>query len=262
MMEKAHPSSGYVNLALLMSQSMHKVVITTNFDHLLEDSLVQYAQTMPMVIGHEKLASYAMSQTSKPTIIKIHRDLLLEPINRPGELDKLNSEWEEVLSYLFSQYHPVFIGYAGNDNSVMDFLNQNVAKFNSDEWAYPYWMIYGSQEPEGKVRKFLDGVNGILIRHKGFDQVFILLCRALNIVPPDEETFLKKAKEQYEVILDSKLRGCSCDKPKIYRSVVTSNHSKAKERGKSLCRERIMEIFPARWKGIFTLDLLYFSLLS
>lgn len=65
-----------------------------------------------------------------------------------------------------------------------------------------------------------------------------------------------------EVILDSKLRGCSCDKPKIYRSVVTSNHSKTKERGKSLCRQRIMEIFPARWKGIFTLDLLYFSLLS
>ena len=203
MMEKAHPSSGYVNLALLMSQKMHNIVITTNFDHLLEDSLVQYAQTMPMVIGHEKLAPHALHQTSRPTVIKIHRDLLLDPINRPGELDRLNSEWEEVLEYIFSQYHPVFVGYAGNDNSVMDFLNQNVDKFNSGKWRYPYWMIYGIQEPEGKVRKFLEGTNGYLIQHKGFDQVFALLCRSVNTMPPDEETFLKKAKEHYEAILDS-----------------------------------------------------------
>lgn len=203
MMENAHPSSGYVLLSLLMSQKPHNAVITTNFDHLLEDSLVQYAQTMPMVIGHEKLAAYASHHISRPTVVKIHRDLLLDPINRPGELDKLHPAWEDVLDFIFSQYHPVFIGYAGNDNSVMDFLNQHVDKFNSDEWAYPYWMIYGGQRPEGKVRQFLTGTNGYLIRHKGFDQVFVLLCRALNLMPPDEEMFLKKAKKQYSVIQDS-----------------------------------------------------------
>ena len=202
-MEKARPSSGYVHLALLMSKMPHNIVITTNFDHLVEDSLVQYAQTMPMVIGHEKLAPYALHHSSRPTVIKIHRDLLLDPINRPGELDKLDPAWEGVLDFIFSQYHPVFIGYAGNDNSVMDFLNQHVDKFNSDEWAYPYWMVYGGQKPEGKVQQFLTGTNGYLIRHKGFDQVFVLLCRALNLMPPDEETFLKKAEEQYAVILDS-----------------------------------------------------------
>ena len=203
MMEKARPSSGYVNLALLMSKTVHNVVITTNFDHLLEDSLVQYAQAMPMVIGHEKLAPYALHQISRPTVIKIHRDLLLDPINSTEELDRLNVDWEDVLDHIFSQYHPVFIGYAGNDNSVMDFLNENVSNFKSSTWAYPYWMIYGSQKPEGKVKKFLEGADGYLIRHKGFDQVFALLCKAVNLMPPDEETFFKKAKEQYKVIQDS-----------------------------------------------------------
>lgn len=37
---------------------------------------------------------------------------------------------------------------------------------------------------------------------------------------------------RHKVMLDSKLRGCSCDKTKIYRSAGTSSHSMAKERGK------------------------------
>ena len=202
MIEKGYPSSGYIYLALLMSQTTNNVVITTNFDHLLEDSLVQYAQAMPMVIGHERLAPYAMRQTSRPTVIKIHRDLLLDPINRTAESEELHPEWEAVLDHVFSEYHPVFIGYAGNDNSVMDFLNQNVDKFKN-KWAYPYWMIYGDQEPEGKVYEFLEKSKGYLVHHRGFDQVCMLLCGAMGLTLPDKETFLKKPEVQYEMLLDS-----------------------------------------------------------
>lgn len=198
MMEKASPSSGYIHLALLMSKTIHNVVITTNFDHLLENSLVQYAQVIPLVIGHEKLASYAMTQTSKPTIIKIHRDLLFDPISRAKELECLNAAWEPVLSYIFSQYHPVFIGYAGNDNSVMDFLNQNVDKFNSAMWKYPYWMIYGTQEPMGKVRHFLEETHGYLIRHQGFDQVFMRLCNVMGL-SHNEKAVSTKIEEQQKL---------------------------------------------------------------
>ena len=203
MIEKAHPSCGYVYLALLMANTSHNVVITTNFDHLTEDCLVQYAQTMPMVIGHEKLAPYVTQQISRPTVIKIHRDLLLEPINNPEELNKLHENWETVLDNIFSNYHPIFIGYAGNDNSVMDFLCNHSEDFNSDEWACPYWFIFGAQQPDKKVKRFLEDTNGYLIHHEGFDRVLIQLSYALDIKLPDEETFMKKTKEQYEALLDS-----------------------------------------------------------
>lgn len=203
MMDKARPSGGYVHLGLIMANTMHNVVVTTNFDHLVEDSLVQYAQKMPMVIGHEKLAPYAKGTIARPTVVKIHRDLLMDPISNPEELNKLHDEWVEVLDNLFSHYHPVFIGYAGNDNSVMDFLCSNVDKFNSDQWAFPYWLIYGDQLPEGKVKRFLESSNGYLISHRGFDQVMVQLSNAMGQRLPSEEEYIKKTQDQYKALMDS-----------------------------------------------------------
>lgn len=203
LMDKARPSGGYVHLALIMANTTNNVVVTTNFDHLVEDSLVQYTQKMPMVIGHEKLAPYATEEITRPTVVKIHRDLLLNPINKPDELNKLHNEWVKVLDNLFSHYHPVFIGYAGNDNSVMDFLCNNVDKFNSDQWAFPYWLIYGDQLPEGKVGQFLEDTNGYLISHRGFDQVMVLLSNALGQRLPSEEEYIKKTQDQYKALMDS-----------------------------------------------------------
>ena len=203
LMDKARPSGGYVHLALIMANTTNNVVVTTNFDHLVEDSLVQYTQKMPMVIGHEKLAPYATEEITRPTVVKIHRDLLLNPINKPDELNKLHNEWVKVLDNLFSHYHPVFIGYAGNDNSVMDFLCNNVDKFNSDQWAFPYWLIYGDQLPEGKVGQFLEDTNGYLISHRGFDQVMVLLSNALGQRLPSEEEYIKKTQDQYTALMDS-----------------------------------------------------------
>ena len=202
MMNRARPSGGYVYLSLIMAGTKNKVVITTNFDHLVEDALLLYGHDMPMVIGHEKLAPYAMGTIAHPTVVKIHRDLLLNPINKPDELDKLHLEWVDVLDNLFSQYHPVFIGYAGNDNSVMDFLCENVGKFNSKEWAFPYWLIYGNQQPEGKVAQFLRETDGYLISHGGFDQVMVKLGNALGQRLPSEDEYIQKTREQYKSLTE------------------------------------------------------------
>lgn len=206
MMNKAHPSGGYVYLSLIMAGTENQVVITTNFDHLVEDALLLYGHEMPMVIGHEKLAPYATGTIARPTVVKIHRDLLLDPISDPKELDRLHDEWVEVLDNLFTHYHPVFIGYAGNDNSVMDFLCENVDKFNDKKWAYPYWLIYGNQQPEGKVAKFLRETDGYLISHGGFDQVMVKLGDALGQRLPSKEKFLEQTQKQYENLMDSAAR--------------------------------------------------------
>ena len=75
-----------------------------------------------MIIGHETLAHYISRQINRPTIIKIHRDLLFDPKNTVEEVEVLHDNWKKALDNVFSDYHPIFIGYAGNDNSLMDFL--------------------------------------------------------------------------------------------------------------------------------------------
>ncbi len=200
LMEHAKPSVGYVMLSHLLSQTIHNVVITTNFDHLTEDAVNYYAQAIPLIIGHEALAHYISKQINRPTIIKIHHDLLFDPKNRADELETLHENWKRALGIIFTEYHPVFIGYAGNDNSLMDFLVDNSEKFLSNEWDCPYWMIYRTDKVGGKVLEFLQNSNGYLIRHNGFDEVLYLLGAAFDYKLPTNEEFLKDAQKRFQAL--------------------------------------------------------------
>lgn len=202
-MESATPSAGYVMLAHLLTKTPHNVVITTNFDHLTEDAVNYYAQNTPLVIGHEALSHYISGQPVRPTIIKIHRDLLFDPKSKSEDLERLPDSWKNALELIFTNYHPIFIGYAGNDKSLMDFLIENAEKFAHDEWKYPYWMLYKTDQLEGKVKKFLEKSEGLYIFHGGFDEVFIQLGAAFDYILPKEEGFLKDARSRYKALVDA-----------------------------------------------------------
>lgn len=202
-MELAKPSAGYVMLAHILTKHPHKVVITTNFDHLTEDAVNYYAQETPLVIGHESLSHYISANPMRPTIIKIHRDLLFDPKSRTEDLEKLPDNWKSSLGIIFENYHPIFIGYAGNDNSLMDFLIENAQKFANDEWKYPYWMLYEGDKLEGKTLEFISKTDGYIIHHAGFDDVMIQIGVAFDYQTPTEEDFLKDAKKRYKSLADA-----------------------------------------------------------
>lgn len=202
-MESAKPSAGYVMLAHLLSETPHNVVITTNFDHLTEDAVTYYAQKTPLVIGHESLSHYINGQPVRPTIIKIHRDLLFDPKSTLEELEKLPESWQTALARIFENYHPVFVGYAGNDKSLMDFLIDNSAKFSSNDWKFPYWMLYKTDVLGGKVKDFLTQSDGFYIFHEGFDNVMIRLGAEFGYTIPTEEEFLLDAKKRFSTLKDA-----------------------------------------------------------
>ena len=203
LMENAIPSAGYVILSYLLSQTKNNVVITTNFDHLTEDAINYYTQTMPMVIGHESLSHYISKPINRPTVIKIHRDLLFDPANTVNEVDKLHDNWKKALDTILSEYHPIFIGYAGNDNSLMNYLIEQGEKFADDRLCCPYWMLYGNEKPVGKVHDFLEKSNGYFIHHNGFDEVMFLIGHVLEIKMQSKEDFLKKAENRFKILSDS-----------------------------------------------------------
>ena len=202
-MESATPSAGYVMLAHVLTQTPHNVVITTNFDHLTEDAVNYYAQNTPLVIGHESLSHYVSGQPVRPTVIKIHRDLLFDPKNRSEDLEQLPESWKSALELIFSNYHPIFIGYAGNDKSLMDFLVDNAGKFDRDEWKYPYWMLYKTDKLEGRIEEFLSGSSGYYTYHSGFDDVMIRLGAAFDYAIPSEDKFLEDARKRFKDLKDT-----------------------------------------------------------
>ena len=202
LMGNAKPSIGYVMLAHLLTTTQHKVVITTNFDHLTEDAVNYYTEMIPLIIGHESLAHYVSHEINRPIIIKIHRDLLFDPKSKAEELRKLHTNWEKALETIFMQYHPVFIGYAGNDNSLMDFLISNAEKFKNSEWSFPYWLSYKTETISEKVVDFLEKSNGYLIKHEGFDEFMYLLGAEFDYKLPEREKFLSDAEKRFQELSD------------------------------------------------------------
>lgn len=166
-MEGKYPSYGYFPLAMLLSNTENRLVITTNFDTLLEDALYTYTFKHPMVVGHESLASYIGSNSRHPVIAKIHRDLLFRPFNRKEDMDKLRSEWEQPLRNALSRYIPIVIGYAGGDHTFMSLLEK--IELNGIYWCY----LGGT--PSKSIEDTVARHNGYLVKILGFDEIMFQL---------------------------------------------------------------------------------------
>ena len=197
-MEAKLPGSGYILLAHVLCNTPHNIVITTNFDHLIEDAVNQWEHRFPLVIGHESLAHFIADDMDRPVIIKIHHDLLFGPKNRNDETNKLDPRWQEHLPKIFSHYTPVFLGYAGNDLSLMNYLLDNAEKFKNGEWHCPYWTVYGNKPLSGKPLEFIKAADGIYLRNCDFDSFMAALAQQVEYSIPPKEVFINDAKEKAE----------------------------------------------------------------
>ena len=169
-----NPGFGYHPLALMLADgTRNNLVITTNFDSLVEDALFLYTDSKPLVINHELLADYAGDLNIKrPIIAKIHRGIFFDPLNQPEEINELKGKWHDVLVSVFQNYTPIVIGYGGGDNSLMHLLEEdNVKMENGIYWCYVE--KYGL--PSEKIQKLVQGKKGYLVRTAGFDATMLAI---------------------------------------------------------------------------------------
>lgn len=122
-MKDAKPSLGYSMLAQLMTKTRHSLVITTNFDNLIADAVLLYTDKFAQVCGHESLTGFVRATPRRPLVAKIHRDVMTGPQSDQNTTRVLHEDWARTLRPLFKIFTPVFIGYGGNDGSLMNFLD-------------------------------------------------------------------------------------------------------------------------------------------
>ena len=189
-MEGCRPSVGYHTLALLLTKNdLHNLVITTNFDSLVEDALFLYSSKKPMVAGHESLADYIDPNIRRPIVAKVHRSLFYEPINTPD--NRLDPHWEDALQNFFASFTPVVVGYGGGDKSLMTFLEAKTTKMRHGL----YWCCRNGEDPGKKVTKLVAEKGGHLVSIQGFDALMIAVGMALfkeEIIPPNTASLFEK----------------------------------------------------------------------
>jgi hypothetical protein len=83
------PSCGYYYLSRILTETDNNLIITTNFDSLMEDSIFVFTNKKPLVINHESLADHLKLVTDRPIIAKIHGDVLLQPLSSKNDMKKL-----------------------------------------------------------------------------------------------------------------------------------------------------------------------------
>ena len=173
-----NPGFGYHPLALMLTdKSGSNLVITTNFDSLLEDALFLYTDSKPLVINHELLAEYAGdSNIKRPIIAKVHRGIFFDPLNQPEETNELKGKWHDVLASVFQNYTPIVIGYGGGDNSLMNLLeDDNIRMKNGIYWCY--FEKHGL--PNDKIQNLIKKKKGYFVRTAGFDATMLAIGNAL-----------------------------------------------------------------------------------
>jgi hypothetical protein len=160
------PTAAHRAIADLVSAGRIRLILTTNFDHLIEDALTA-AGIPPQVISRpEAIQGMATLQHARATVIKLHGDYLdVDAMrNTPAELAVYDPAMQDLLARVFDEYGLIILGWSGEwDTALVHAIE------NSPSRRYPaYWAAYQGQiSPAG--RRLLDSRAGHLIPITGAD---------------------------------------------------------------------------------------------
>ncbi|PCJ18544.1 MAG: hypothetical protein COB02_10400 [Candidatus Cloacimonadota bacterium] len=247
LMEGKEPSCGYSVLAQVLAKKWHNMVITTNFDSLTEDALFIYTKVKPIVISHESLANYIEPFGTRPNIIKIHRDLFLNPKNTANETSKLDENFKQGLTNIFKYYTPIFIGYGGNDGSLMGFL-EDIVKDGIKPSGF-FWMYRNEKELSSKIIKTIEGFDGRAIQIKGFDDFMIQLGAEFNFTRQDD-VIKEIAEKRAESYLGQYISIIKENETPI--KTVDTKEINVSDEGKTAVNKMISQSKQDAWSFIFT----------
>jgi len=184
-MEGKAPSFGYSVLSYLLSETQHRIVITTNFDNLVTDALSIHAGTFPIVVNEDSLVHYVRANVHRPLIAKIHGSLGFKPKSVNGDLT-LSEDWRKALAAIFQTHTPIVIGYDGNDGSLMRLLEEAAADAPPEFiwWCYhckdcddPKRRV--EEQPE-HVKKLINSRPAEFVPIPGFDLLMLKLLTLME----------------------------------------------------------------------------------
>ena len=185
----ASPSWGYIYLVNLIRQKVFNTVFTTNFDDLLNEACYTFSSDVrPLVSAHDSSIKSLRITAQRPKIIKLHGDYLFDNIkNTVRELETLEQNMLEKFKQFASEYGFIFIGYSGNDRSIMDTLNLLL----KNEENFPHG-IYWCIRKGDRINRTLESLSRYpkvrFVEIDGFDEIFAEINEKLALSLQPEMT--------------------------------------------------------------------------
>lgn len=109
------PTKAHLAIAELVEKGYIKVIVTTNFDRLMERALEQFGIIPDVISNEDNLQGVTPLIHSKCTIIKVHGDYLDVRIkNTDKELSTYSKEMNKYLDRILDEFGLIITGWSGD----------------------------------------------------------------------------------------------------------------------------------------------------
>lgn len=161
------PSEAHRALAELVKRGTVRVIVTTNFDRLMEQALEAVGVSPQVISRPEAVRGMAPLAHAEATVIKLHGDYKdLGTLNTPSELTTYPSEWTTLLAQVFDEYGLLIAGWSADwDAALVAAIEQAPSR------RYPlYWD--GRSSKGAAAQRLLQNRHGQVIPSDGADGLF------------------------------------------------------------------------------------------
>lgn len=138
------PTPAHQAIARLVKAGHVKVIITTNFDRLLETALTAEG-IQPTIIASEDACQGAVPLPhSACTILKLHGDVLdVRSLNTASELDDYKPAMKQYLDRILDEYGLIVCGWSADWDHALRAALQRASNRRYSTW----WTIVGQMKP-------------------------------------------------------------------------------------------------------------------
>jgi hypothetical protein len=174
------PTAAHVAIAQLMEQGYVRIVVTTNFDRLMEQALEARGVTPTVISTPDAVEGALPLMHSRHTVIKVHGDYLDTRIkNTPEELALFDGRTNALLDRVSDECGLVVCGWSADwDVALRATLERRKARRFST-----YWATRG--EPTGETKRLIGLLKAEVIKIREADEFFPQLSEkveALNSI--------------------------------------------------------------------------------
>lgn len=183
------PTAAHKAIASLAADGYVRVIITTNFDRLMEKAL-EAAGVHATVISTPDAVSGALPLVhSGCTVIKLHGDYLDTRIrNTPSELDSYEQITNQLLDRILDDYGLIVCGWSGEWDSAL-----RAAIMRAPSRRFPtFWADRGNCGE--KARQLIEHRKAQLLTIKDGDQFFVSLAESVKALAEASTTHPLSAK--------------------------------------------------------------------
>ena len=161
------PTAAHEAIADLVARGVVKVIVTTNFDRLLERALEQRGIQAQVIHRSDQIAGMTPLPHRDATIIKLRGDYAdLDKRNTVDELSEYPPEQDALLARILDEYGLIICGWSGEwDVALVRALEQAKSR------RYPiFWSSY--RLPSEPARRLIAQIGAVRIDNTGADELF------------------------------------------------------------------------------------------